>query len=488
MTTGLVVALLLPVLAGTMLLGLGRSGSSGNRAIQLGYGSIFGVLLTVALLVLMDTVGLKLSFVPVVSVLSMLIVATGVWQWRTAVGSRSGLPSFHLEMSGWLLVLSSLLLVLILLRLLNIALEVYWRPLYPWDAWTTWAVKARVWFENRALSPFVDGSVWLQQPGEAYTIAAWQYPKTVPLISTWTALGLGYWESALVNLPWLVCGMALLLAFYGQARAWGVPVWLALIFVYFLISLPLLDTHIALAGYADLWLATCYALAGMAFLQWARTGDRYQASLAVIFAFACCFIKQEGLIWALTLIPALLVARLRWRWLLVGLLLIVLAVGFTVLTAGINISIPGMDDRLILSLQRIQVPGLGQFEIGFSDNWQPLIDNLLILDNWHLLGYGSVLVLLFGGRRIVSNRVLLSGAVLLMIDLGLLYFLFFLTAQSAWAKDYSAFNRLLLQLTPLLLFYLLIVVKAVIDRRSVPAVSGTDRPVDGQSQQYETAR
>ena len=35
----------------------------------------------------------------------------------------------------------------------------------PWDAWSHWATKARVWFELKSMAPFVAASEWLQAAG-----------------------------------------------------------------------------------------------------------------------------------------------------------------------------------------------------------------------------------------------------------------------------------------------------------------------------------
>ncbi len=37
-----------------------------------------------------------------------------------------------------------------------LGLDVLWQPLYPWDAWTQWATKARVWYELGRIVPFAN--------------------------------------------------------------------------------------------------------------------------------------------------------------------------------------------------------------------------------------------------------------------------------------------------------------------------------------------
>ena len=75
-------------------------------------------------------------------------------------------------------------------------------------------------------------------------------------------------------------------------------------------SLPLANVHVALAGYADLPMAAYYTGAALAFLRWtaiaidARRGARAAARVA------CTQIKIPGLVWALTLLPGVVVALL----------------------------------------------------------------------------------------------------------------------------------------------------------------------------------
>ncbi len=239
----------------------------------LGYGFLLGVLATTGIMSLIDALGLAQSFWATASLL-IVLTAMGVGLSGKEIWVRLTTDNGDVEEeSGWHNTLLVILLALILVRSINLAMEVYWRPLYPWDAWKVWAVKSQVWFELKQLVPFVDGNTWMRFPGEFYTVEGWHYPETVSLISTWMALGLGRWDGALVNLPWLFCWIALGLAFYGQARILGVSVLSALAFTYLLLSMPLLNAHVALAGYADLWLAVVYGLAGMAFFQWLQTGD-----------------------------------------------------------------------------------------------------------------------------------------------------------------------------------------------------------------------
>lgn len=466
---GLLPAVLLPWITGVLWLHVWRP--QALWSIKLGYGFILGVLLTTLFLRLNAAVLGTLAFWPVATVLLGLSVL-GLWQARGQSWRFAGLPDHSIQTRSERL-LGLLLLAIILLRLAGLGMELSLRPVYPWDAWTTWSVKARVWFELRELVPFVAGPLWLADTsGAGYTIEAWHYPATVPLIQVWAALALGEWNEPLQHSFWLACTLALALAFYGQARLWQAPPWLALVFTYFLLSLPLLNTHTALAGYADLWLAAAFGLAALAFWQWLRTRDGFQGGLALLMILASVLLKDEGAVWVLVFLPALIVAWLpaRLLWGLGGLLLVLLLVWLW--SGGIVFDWPGLGTvRLTPTL--IELPSIGRFELGYAGQWWPFVHNFFIFDNWHLLWYGLLALWLLTLPRIVTDRRLALYSVPVLVLFVLLFVLFFLTEARQWTEQYTTLNRLFLHMMPLLLFHALILVMDSRERyrRTAPAAA-----------------
>lgn len=463
---GLTLAIVLPWLLGIVWLQwLWRQPRAGYQwALVMGYGYLLGMLLATVVMRLLDALGLGLEFWSVAFVLVALI-GTGIilswripWRipWRSPEYGRTAELQVFWRRAVWIL-----LLILILMRLGGLGAEILLRPLFPWDAWSTWAVKARVWFELKELVPFVEAAAWLAADGKGvYTLDAWHYPRTVSLIQSWMALGVGSWNEPLINLAWLGCGGALGLAFYGQARVWGVSPLLSLLFTYLLLSVPLLDTHVALAGYADLWLATAYSLGAMSLVQWIRNGDPRQGWLAILLVLAGPMIKLEGTVWLLTFIPALGVAFLPLNKLLWSLAALGASIAAWYVLGGFTIGIPGLED-IHLTPELIQIPYLGRFTLSFSLNWDPFIQNLFMLANWHLVWYLATVVIIFSIPRIAADRLLLSCSALVFAGLGMLFVLFFMTQARLWAEDYTSINRLFLHMLPVLLFYILILVNSI---------------------------
>lgn len=477
-----ILALALPWLVGTWWVRAGwRAGPAGVGALALGYGYIFGWLLVTFLLRWQAIIGNPPNVAGPLVTLGGLTLIGAWWIWRGTGGMHGiGLkvkPCWEKRWDRrwpfWPSALFAVLLVGLSWRLAGLAQEIWWRPLFPWDAWSTWAIRARVWSELREWVPFVDPQRWLTDTtGLVYTIDAWNYPVTVPLVMLWPTLAFGAWNETIANLPWFGAALALSLAFYGQARLWGATPLVALLFTSMLLSLPILDTHVALAGYADLWMTLVFSLATMAFFQWLRDGDRRQALLALLLASACPLIKLEGTVWLLLFFPALIVTWLRgWLlWALMGMIVVLGLVWFAF--GGIVFQAPGLG-QFRLTPELIQVPYLGSFHLSYHAVWTPVLKSFFVLGNWHLFWYLLVVTSVLairGWKEAHWRRVM---AVFVISCLLVLFVLFFMTDARHWAEQYTSINRVCLHFVPTLLFWMLTVL--------VPPRNGQEVSANGLS-------
>lgn len=438
---GLLLALVLPWLLGVVWLRLfWRDPRVGAWQELLGYGYILGALATTGVLRLFSLFHIHFSFAAIALIL-VLLITLGLWlgrkiPWR---GMGGGFVSMEWETQpDWQKLMFSLLVMLLFLRFLGLGLEIVWRPLFPWDAWMQWATKARVWYELGWMAPFVSGALWLNEAQPlAFTDMVPHYPGTVPLLQVWTALGFGQWDDTVINLPWLLCAVALGFGFYGQARSLGVaPIW-SMVFTYFLLSLPFLNVHVALAGYAELLLSTVYCFGVMSFIQWSRTREIRHGVLACLFALSCALIKTPGLMWMVTFVPALWVALMP----RLGLLGVLLA---------------GVTGAVMLKLGKAtsMFPGY-VLERDAHPVWEPLLRNLFVMDNWHLLWYLVVLIILMALPKLF-NRGVRSATVLIFSGVGFLGVVFFYSNAWMWVQDYTTINRAVLHLAPAMLFYVVL--------------------------------
>jgi hypothetical protein len=437
----LIFSLALPWLLGiAVLLALGwpRGESPGIAlALNAGFGYGVGAVLLTLWMRAASVVGMAFGWM---SIALPLTLATAVLFFyaarkRPALWSeaKSGMAAlFDSELPRWQRIVWYALLGWLAVRFALLATEVALRPLYPWDAWVQWATKARVWYELGRIAPFVREDVWLAGAPGAWFDASPNYPATVPLLQVWTCVALGRWDDSAMNWPWLAVLLSLTIAIYGALRGEGVAPLVALIGAYFVASLPLLDIHVALAGYADLPMGAVYTLAALATYRWCLRRDPRDGALALFLAIACPLIKTPGWVWALTLLPGVVVALLPRR----GLRILGIAAAASAL--------------VLLFLARTNTVVLGyQMHLNFEPAWAQLVKSYFLMGNWNLLWYGVIAILIVGARHVLESP-LVPLTVIAIAGLAFLLFVFAFTEAAAWLADLTTANRATIHLAPLL--------------------------------------
>jgi hypothetical protein len=338
-------------------------------------------------------------------------------------------------------VLSLLLVLWLCLRAVTLLLAVLWQPLLPWDAWTTWALRAKVWVELGEWVPFVAPEVWLADvEGVSRTTPAWHYPETLSWISAWASAAAGGWNEQAANLPWVGAFLALMLGFYGQARLWGANVLTGLVFVWLLSSIPMLGAHVALAGYGDLWIASLLGLAFMAFLRWVQQHDRRQLAVMLLVLVLGWTLKTEAIVWSLAFVPAVIATWGSWRLCL------------TLIAAAVV----GAGAFVLLGDGAIDLPWVGSFVFTPAGSWPTVLIQSFVFGSWHLFSYLLIAALMWAVIEVVRGRASAAErAATVWVLAGLLgfYVLFFWTGASEWAERGTALNRILLQFTPAFVFF-----------------------------------
>ena len=443
--TGLMLALALPWLAGVVTV---RAMLGPLRVtLLLGHGFMVGQLLIILLLLAWDSLGLRLAFAPLAWVLAAL-TALLVLAWRRNTPSPG--PEFTV---GWRDALWLLpLLAFLAERGLSLAGEVTMRPLFAWDAWMNWAPRAVVWFHEGALATFVMPEQWLAATADPapYTLGnprANVYPPGVPLLLLWPMLGSGTYDHNLLYLPWLLLPAAAGLALWGHLRQLCLPRAACALAVFALLSQPLANTHTALPGYADLWLAVAFGLGGMALAEWHASGQWRWGVLAALLALCCALFKVPGLAYAAILLAAagLLLWRppVRWVGWFLGSALALTAVG---LLLGLHPDAAQFGaDHLT-----IRLPGaLPTLELAPAPLLPLLWDSFFITANWHLfwllLFTCLVAGLWLGGYKTLHNIAL----VVFVCGLGVLLAVFGLTHYFRQAANGVTLDRALLYVVPL---------------------------------------
>ncbi len=457
----LTIGLLLPWVAGiaavAALPGRRAPSAPGELAWIVGSGYLVGAFVLTLWMRALSFAGIAFGWVTIAGPLAVLAAGMGAAVWRReasawrgafrdamrAVASPPGLAGVT-RYAWWAL------LAWVALRFLLLALDVSWQPLYPWNAWTQWATKARVWFELGRIVPFAEMESWFAADGAVYFDAAPGVPPTVPLLQVWASIALGRWDDALMNWPWWQIAVALALAVYGAMRALDLPALAALAATFLVASLPLANVHVALAGYADLPLAACYTCAVLALLRFAAIRDPRAATVVAVLALACTQIKSPGLGWAATLVPGLIVTLFPGRGVKPALVLLA-AIWF-----------------VILVLAQSNPTLLGHpLHLAFDPNWPALAESYFLLGSWNLLWYAVPAVALLAWRDLASpalaplTLVVAAGATLLFVVVA------FPNARAALA-DQTSVNRVTLQFAPLAVVFVALAFRAFSERMTAP--------------------
>src|SRR4051794_33698869 len=268
------------------------------------------------------------------------------------------------------------------------------------------------------MAPFVGASEWLNAGSSAvYYDPAPHYPATIPLLQTWMATLLGRWDDALVNLPWWLTGLALSLLVYGFLAQRRFSPLAALCGAWAVLSLPIVNAHIALAGYADLAMGGFLAAAALSSVRWCEERRTTDGVLAVVLCIACTTIKNPGIVWVATLLPAIVVMLMPRH----GLKVVATAV------AGLALAIA------FLAPEEVRILGY-TLHLSFSFPWRGLLNAYFAFDNWHLLWYGVLAVAVLARHQLLSAS-LAPFTLVVAAGLAFLLFGFTFTNASAYVED-----------------------------------------------------
>ncbi len=426
---------------------------------SLGAGYLLGMLLSTTMLWLSEKLSGSFLFWLILGLWLALFFAALFWvkPWHHARPPRLSTPL-------WQKLLIGILLVLIALRLTSLGIENTHQAMPAWDAWVIWAERAKTWFYLGQLAPYVHSDVWLSAPQGSYESEAAHYPPLVSLIHLWAALALGRWDDALVNLPWLGAAIALGFTLYGALRSTHTPVWLAVSGAWLLLSLPILNSQVALAGYADLWLTLAYSQLILGLLLWIGTRQRAALPLILLGLISLPLIKHQ--VWLLLLASAsplllwtMLTALPQKRRLISSstiILGLVFVLGFNLADNQLHLPLLG---EITWQSGQLSLPGLGYLAPDLQRIAEPMLFHLFILGSWHMLWGLAALAWLMLLLRLLRQKPL--NPMLLALNLSLLSALAAFSLSFASPRvlpfiiDGTLLNRALLYLAPLLIFVII---------------------------------
>jgi hypothetical protein len=410
----------------------------GRSCLVAGYALLAGLIVIPIIMRGLSVIGIPFSFFSIGLPAALLMLAGLLLpaKWRLYVPGQA-VPPPRSSYNRWEMVVICVCLALIASRLVTLGLEVVLRPIFAWDGKQHWAKQAKIFFDAGSIVQYVPFQQWLELGGKnVYTTVHPDYPNTVPLLQVWTSIALGEWHESLLNLPWVLCYISLGLIFFGQVRAANASTAVAVAVTYMLLSVPYLNIQVALAGYADIFMATCYLAAVAAFFNWSISKNNGQALLALFFAMSCLLIKNEGFFWLLSFVPGILLVLLgikRGIFAILGLAFLLLV--FLWLLPG-DVSVAGQ------SLEALNLDYR-------SKAWLPISRSFLVHDNWHLLGYISIAVILLIAFFATSSLPRVAPLAAIVASAFCLFLaLYLLTDHARGAAGYTSINRVALQLIP----------------------------------------
>ncbi len=446
----LFLALILPPALGVIWLAAAR-GALGQRPLNgpllLGYGSLLGLAVLYAVLQLVNVLDGSITYLPVMGVLVLLALA-GLYVLRRNPGGWQR-PGYSWR-GRWEKLAALAVLLAIALHLLSVLLELVHLPVYPWDAWLSWMYRAKAWFLSGAVQPMDAPQDWLgRSSGALYNVAGNHYPDFLPLLSLWAATAWGGWHESVVNYPLLLCALGLVAGLYGQCRQRQLSPLLSLLLCYFLLSVPLVETHLTLAGQADIWLAGFTGLGFVALLAGALAADRFQVGLGLLLVAFGALVKLEGAVWLAAALGMLLLGyRPRLVLVLLGALLLLAALCFA--TGMTYVELPGLGGAGFRD-GVLYLPGVGATALEFRGLLDDYWENFFLSGGWHLFWLFQLLalaaILLLPRSRDKALLLAFYASVGLCI-VGLFQF----TEAGRWADDWTAINRLPLHFAAPLLF------------------------------------
>ena len=377
----------------------------------------------------------------------LLPLAIGAWAWvlirerDDAVPQSADTRRMHPLMWG--------LVALLAAHAWLMADEILLRPMYPWDAWAAWLLKPKAWMLGGHLDAFVGFDEWLADTtGTLRTAQTWSYPEALGRLAVWFASAWGDWNAGVVGAIWFALWLALLAGVYGGLRALGLARDCSIVAIYALGSLPLINVHVALAGYADLWIATLIAFACLSWMHGLESGKRGPFVLAALFALLLPAVKLEGAIWLALLAGAMLYARMPLRLRRIALIVAPL-IGAGVVVAYLlrwPLVAPALD-RIGLSADTGLLLQHAPAVIGAA------ADGLFSQYNWHLFWIALALTLIVRFAKLRQSSPLRFLGLFLLLGSAFLFALFVLTPAGKWAESYTAVNRLSLQIVPAMLVF-----------------------------------
>ena len=336
-----------------------------------------------------------------------------------------------------------LLITLIAAHLLLVLASNLTRDIFPWDAFTTWMYRAKVWVLNDEMLNFQGVNQWLQSGGVGYALPASHYPPSVSAVAAFSSALSSGWDDHSASMPWFFAMLAIGSMMFGLCRQSGLTILPSLAGLYLLISIPIVGMHGLLAGYADLWMVGTSGMGLAALLLWTQKRQRGALALGTLLLVVGPCFKTEGWIW-LGMGMLFILIHTLWhqrRYAALFCVIAILLAGFRL--QSVNLGALGLWG---IHEETIHIGPLGQYLLRPYNALPKYFEMIFLRGNFHLLGtlYLLALALLTFINWRASVTHWLMGALIICSQ----WVIFGLSSYSLYAETGTAINRLLLQFLP----------------------------------------
>lgn len=454
----LALAVLLPLAVGYSALGLvfAKAGVK-NRAILLGDGFLVGMLALTVLLRLLDAPNQEVGFIQVIVLLGIVAaIAIGLNLFLAGKGGASPLKPAP-PSTTWQNILVYILFALVAIRYLGILAEVSVRPIFAWDAISSWIQRAQEWYLQappHEISPDWDKDTWHSGP-RVETVFTYPHPYTSSLISLWGMMAVGSHEHPLLGFFWAIAPLFMASSIYGHLRAWGCSKLAASVGFYAFATLPYVNTHAILHGYAELWMAYAILVGTLQACLFWNSGHKRHLIVGLGVLLFCLLIKRTGLIFFALILAAIAVGSISsWKLkhlagaMLIGLFLL------AAIYLGIDFNAP-LIGHIAIQWPQLDLGGLGTYQLTFNNSAPYLLESMLVTANWNILFYFLLPAIYLG----VKGRVFSGSPIARISFLAPLFIIFFLYIVSStigtyrsWVSEHTLTNRVILYSVPLFVF------------------------------------
>ena len=320
------------------------------------------------------------------------------------------------------------------------------RPVFPWDAFTTWMFRAKAWVTADQAVDFVTLNEWLTS-GSGFTLPAAHYPISISAIAAFAAALTGGWSDQAASIPWffVMAASALIMAGLCRLQVPNRPI-AAAVGATLLVTSPLVHWHGLLAGYADIWVMGTSGMGLAGICLWTQSKPRPTLAASLSLLVLGCLWKSEGWLWLMlgcTVVLTVSVWRRLPPWAFVALALIAVSLG---LAQPIDLGPLG---RWGVTESTLSAGLLGDFNARPYNPAPAFLEMCILQGNFLMLIplYGIALVTL-----LIRDAREYSGYLLMALSLTAMHGVIFgLSEYSLYAETSTAINRFLLQNLPVLI-------------------------------------